>query len=386
MSERPFVQTASEHWGHTVPALALVTERHRAALDQLHQAANHRRTLAVLIADGKFEANHVLGSFLSAVDDDASVVRLTKPYNDAMAGMREITRAIGFDPKDLSIADLDNIFGMFLKFQRDHHRRTYLCIEQADQQARWLLDHIRQLIEVEEEGRFGLMVILSGQPQLKKALDHEPLSIVRAKAGRMIRLEPFTLSETTEFLRCRVEATSTCDISQLFEFDAINRIHMLSGGVPDLVGTLCFKSLQIANQLGPGPVTERVVEDAARLLWQKPDADIADRAARQPNVESLVTYREKLAISYAGKPLGEFALRRGRFLIGRAQFADLCLTSKNVSRRHALLIRTDTEVTIRDLGSTTGTFVNGLRFSGPQRLEVGDVITIADCRLEYRLD
>lgn len=384
MEQQPHVQTVSEHWGHTVPALELVTERHRHALDRLHHAANKRQPLAALIADGKFEANHVLGAFLSGLDEDATVIRLTKPYENAIHGMRDITRALGFDPKDLSLSDLDNIFEMFLRFQRDHHRRTYLCVEQANLQARWLLDHLRQLIELEAEGEYGLMVILAGQSQLIDILESEPLDAVRGKAGHLIMLEPFTLAETTEFLRRRVEATSTADISQLFEFDAITRIHDLSGGVPDLVGTLCFKCLQIAAQQGPGPVSEQLVEDAGKLLWEKPAVDAVTPLNGSPNVESIAVYRDKLVVTYAGETLFEFPLRQGRFLIGRSESADICLKSKHVSRRHALLVRNKSEVTIIDLGSTNGTYVNGLRFGGNHPIGVGDIVSVADCRLEYK--
>lgn len=386
MGHQPNVQTESEQWGHTVPALSLITERHRVALDLMNLAAEHRRPLTILIGEGKFEANHVVSAFLSGLEDDATIVRLTKPYDDAMAGMREINRALGFEPKDLNLTDLDNILELFLEFQRKHHRRTVLCIEQAHLQAHWLLDHVRQLIDLEVEGHYGLMVILSGQPKLNELLEQEPLAAVRATTGRKITLAPFLLAETTEFLRRRVEAIGTSDISELFEYEAISRIHELSGGVPDLVGTLCFKCLQIANQQGSGPVTEQLVEDAGKLLWQKPSVDAQAPLHDLLDIGPMSTFREKLLISHAGKQVQSFPLRRGRYLVGRAEFAELCLTSKHVSRRHALITKSDTEVKILDLGSTNGTFVNGLRFTGDQALELGDVVTVGDVRMEFSVE
>lgn len=201
-------------------------------------------------------------------------------------------------------------------------------------------------------------------------------------AGHIIRLQPFSLTETTEFLRLRVEATGTADISELFDFDAIGRIHTLSGGVPDLVGTLCFKSLQLANQQDSGPITENIVDQASEVLWQKNDVGAAE-VADMPEIASFAHFREKLVIDHKGKFLMDFPLRRGRFLIGRAAFADICLTSKHVSRRHALLIKSATDVKIIDLGSTNGTIVNGKRCSGDQIVQVGDVITLGDCRIEF---
>ena len=57
---------------------------------------------------------------------------------------------------------------------------------------------------------------------------------------------------------------------------------------------------------------------------------------------------------------GEFPLRKGReIVIGRSSDLDMVLVEDMVSRRHAKILTTDTEITISDMGSTNGTFVNG---------------------------
>jgi pSer/pThr/pTyr-binding forkhead associated (FHA) protein len=57
----------------------------------------------------------------------------------------------------------------------------------------------------------------------------------------------------------------------------------------------------------------------------------------------------------------EFVLeKRGRYVIGRAEDCDLCLTGEvpGVSRHHCVLRVEGPTVSIRDLGSCNGTFVN----------------------------
>lgn len=362
-----------------------VTDRHRAALDALHKAADGDKPLVFLVAEGKFEANHVLGAFLASLDEHDTVIRLTKPYRDAVAGMREINRALGFEPKDLSLSDLDKILEMYLTFQKKHRRRTVLCIEQAHLQSRWLLEHIRFLLDLESKGNCGLTVILCGQMMVKDLITEQPLVSVRKLASLPVVLEPFTLAETTEFLRRRIQADGHKDVSELFEFDAIARIHQLSGGVPDLVGVLCFKCLQIAEQQGSVPVTDRLVGDAAKLLWQKPGVQAKVDIPEVPEIGPSSTFRERLLISKHGKKVKELIFRNGRYLIGRAEFADIRLASEVVSRRHALLVKTAVDVKLLDLGSTNGSFVNGLQLSGNQNLTVGDVIKIGDYEIEFSI-
>src|SRR3954468_10344400 len=57
---------------------------------------------------------------------------------------------------------------------------------------------------------------------------------------------------------------------------------------------------------------------------------------------------------------GEFPLRPNReIVIGRSSELDMVLVEDMVSRKHAKIITDENAVTIEDLGSTNGTFVNG---------------------------
>jgi Neuraminidase-like domain/FHA domain len=66
-------------------------------------------------------------------------------------------------------------------------------------------------------------------------------------------------------------------------------------------------------------------------------------------------------------------------VIGHSDTADLILEDRFVSRRHALVsVDPSGQVTIRDLNSTGGTFVNEERLAGPRVLQPGDLVRFAD--------
>ncbi len=69
-------------------------------------------------------------------------------------------------------------------------------------------------------------------------------------------------------------------------------------------------------------------------------------------------------------------------VVGRHLDCDACLNSARVSRRHCCLALGDDEVLVRDLGSTNGLMVNGVRVVEGV-LRPGDVLTIA--HLRFRL-
>lgn len=80
-----------------------------------------------------------------------------------------------------------------------------------------------------------------------------------------------------------------------------------------------------------------------------------------------------------GQPL-EYPLKPGKTTIGRKPENDVVIADVSASRLHAELLYDEHEniVTIHDLGSTNGTFVNRQRLDGPYVLREGDQIRIGE--------
>ncbi len=68
----------------------------------------------------------------------------------------------------------------------------------------------------------------------------------------------------------------------------------------------------------------------------------------------------------------------GEYLIGRSRGCHIIIDDDLVSRRHAcLLLEQPARLTLRDLGSRNGVFVNGKRIGeGTKGLADGDIFTI----------
>ncbi|MET0403416.1 MAG: FHA domain-containing protein [Cystobacter sp.] len=69
---------------------------------------------------------------------------------------------------------------------------------------------------------------------------------------------------------------------------------------------------------------------------------------------------------------------RDEITIGRQEGNTIRLTERNVSRRHARLLRQNGHVLVEDLGSYNGVRINGERIQGPAQVEDGDLIQIGD--------
>jgi pSer/pThr/pTyr-binding forkhead associated (FHA) protein len=71
--------------------------------------------------------------------------------------------------------------------------------------------------------------------------------------------------------------------------------------------------------------------------------------------------------------------------IGRATSNDIVISDQTVSRQHAqLMIDDNGQVTLVDLNSANGTFVNGKRVTEPRRLDSTDIVKVGEYLLLWR--
>jgi len=86
----------------------------------------------------------------------------------------------------------------------------------------------------------------------------------------------------------------------------------------------------------------------------------------------------------AGKIAGkEIKVPVKRFLIGRSQDCHLRPKSDAISRNHSAILVNDGGVTVRDLNSRNGTWVNGKRITGDEPLANGDLLQVG--KLEFQV-
>lgn len=80
----------------------------------------------------------------------------------------------------------------------------------------------------------------------------------------------------------------------------------------------------------------------------------------------------------------EFPLREGLNVLGRDATADVMIDDSTVSRKHAAIdIRPD-GVTIEDLSSKNGTFLDGVKLDVPSPIHEGQTIVLGDAPVVFR--
>ena len=82
----------------------------------------------------------------------------------------------------------------------------------------------------------------------------------------------------------------------------------------------------------------------------------------------------------------QFPVDRTPFSIGRRSDSALAIPSPAVSGRHAEFTIEDSKLRVRDLGSTNGTFVNGVRVDGECEINHGDLVQFAQTVFRVSVD
>lgn len=92
----------------------------------------------------------------------------------------------------------------------------------------------------------------------------------------------------------------------------------------------------------------------------------------------------KLVVLAGAKTGATVPIKKERFVIGRGKDCSLRAGSEAISRNHCELLVTEEGVTVRDLGSRNGTYVNDKKIEGAHLLSHGDTLKIGP--LEFRCE
>jgi diguanylate cyclase (GGDEF)-like protein len=107
--------------------------------------------------------------------------------------------------------------------------------------------------------------------------------------------------------------------------------------------------------------------------------EITNTRASDPPAKTEAA-RPYLMVISGARPGELHTLSRERTIVGRSPDAAVRLRDDGISREHAALCVAGGRVTVKDLGSTNGTFVNGVRIQ-ERELRDGDQLTVGEATL-----
>jgi Protein of unknown function (DUF3662)/FHA domain len=149
----------------------------------------------------------------------------------------------------------------------------------------------------------------------------------------------------------------------------------------ELVGTVT-EHARTQRYSFPGPVSVRFVLDAELGTGVFRVRSARVRGTIAPATAAVATPVHPV-LDVEGR---RYQLTADRTVLGRGSECDVVVDDPGVSRRHAEVVRAGERASVRDLGSTNGTVVDGVRLDGsgvPVALHDGSTLLLGRTRVTY---
>ena len=336
----------------------------------------------------------LIETLLRELDNNVVVAQINQTQVSATEFLQAVLVQFGFTPFQMKKAELLATLNNFLIEQCAAGRKVLLIVDEAQNLGLRVLEEIRMLSGVETTKEKVLRIILAGQPGLNQKLDAPELAQLMQRVRLRFHLAALTPEETREYILHRLEVAGS-EGREIFYPGCIEIINRYTGGIPRLINTLCDTAMLAAFNADRDHVLPDDVEAAVEeLQWvefvirraggDSPPAmrDKPVRRAQQLGDDHSGTPVARLLVVHQGRTVGEYALRVGRMIVGRAEDADVRIDDYAISRHHCLIISDDRLSVIEDLNSRNGMFCKGERVR-VHNLNDGDVISLGTHELLY---
>ncbi len=183
-------------------------------------------------------------------------------YRTILHGLERSYR--GMDESELRLALVD-----YLTSSENQSDGLALLVDEAHTLPLRLLDEIRMLTNLVCSGESRVRIVLAGGPVLEERFASPRLESFTQRLAARCYLEPFSRSETEQYLRAQIDAAGG-DAGEFFTAEAAGAVHQATDGVPRLVNQLCDHALLLAWADGDSTVDASKVEAAWADLQQLP--------------------------------------------------------------------------------------------------------------------
>lgn len=124
-------------------------------------------------------------------------------------------------------------------------------------------------------------------------------------------------------------------------------------------------------------------EDASMVVEPDDPAAVPRRERKEAGLRPGVDPRLEVVAAMGLDPGTTFDLADGATM-GRADGSDIPIDDPFASSVHARIFPRGQFMYIEDMGSTNGTYLNGRRLRGAERLKIGDTVRIGETEYRYQ--
>ncbi len=243
------------------------SESHQATLLKLRYAIEHRSAAALLAGASGLGKSLLIRSLIEDLPDQYQpLIHVRFPQMAPAELLAYLAAELAGTEIDAGGIDRSlRAIQRALEHNEQEDRHTVVVIDEAhllrDTET---IETVRLLLNFEP----AWTVLLVAQPSLLPALDRLPE--LEERIGVKCLLRHFSSDETISYISHRLLAAGADDVHAIFEPEALERIHAMSGGVPRRINRVCDLALLIGYAEEQTKITGENIEAVAEELLTVP--------------------------------------------------------------------------------------------------------------------
>ena len=264
---------------------------------------------------------------------------------------------------------------VFTLQQASAHEPPVLVIENTYGLKASALRTLCELAKLRARWSSALKIVLMSDKPLMPLLQSPEMRPLANRLTHDFHLHPMNNDEALRYVHTKLRAAGSDAPDFIFPLSICTELWHASGGWPGILDRVALLALAKAETLPvPPDCVERPV--LPQGTWTQVSSIVnAEETEAAPTPPTLY-------ISLEGETIRELNFDMPRLLIGRSEHNDIAISSRFISRHHALLVRHGGATFLMDLNSTNGTFVNSRRVSNHVLMH-DDVISIGQHRIKF---
>lgn len=257
LSAKPFQISAD-------PRFLWLGDDHKEALANFRYGLAEGNGYVVLVGAVGTGKTTLVNALLAALDERVIVASINHPSLEVDEFLSFIART--YDPTATisSKADCLHFFKSFLQRAHADAKSVLLVIDEAHRLSTELLEEIRLLSNMEQDGRKLINIFFVGQTELLHKLRSPACRALSQRITLFYHLRPLEEPETGKYIAHRLKVAGT--EARLFTPQALQTIHALSRGYPRVINKLCDRALLTGYVKEKGTIGAAIIHECAREI------------------------------------------------------------------------------------------------------------------------
>ncbi len=256
--EKPFSTTPDSKFFFPSP-------KHLEALNSLRYAISERKGFVVITGEIGAGKTTVCRSLLNQLDQDTKVAVITNTHLNQKELLETVLEEFEIEFATGSKRKLLSQLNKYLIRQLAENINTVLIIDEAQNLTQKVLEEVRMLSNLETEKEKLIQIILLGQPQLKKKLQHANLAQFKQRIAVYYHLYALTRKETQDYIHHRLGlAAADAAAAPIFTPEALEEIYTYSKGIPRLINLASDSALLSAYVMNIKQINDEIIREVVK--------------------------------------------------------------------------------------------------------------------------